>query len=109
SLREGGVRRAAGGMASEWMRKMHPLRLQYELLSSHNPFLSLLGPATAFAHENRKIVSKDNPFWQAQEQMSECIRTALDGYRDVRDQMLEATFRVVYTSPFLQALVGLKA
>jgi hypothetical protein len=58
---------------------------------------------------SRQQVSADNPFWQAQEQMAELVKTSLDAYRDLRDHMYEATFHAVYGSPVLQAMVGLKA
>ena len=62
-----------------------------------------------WARENRHPVSKDNPFWQAQEWLGHWIETSLDAYRDVRDNTSEALFHAIYGSPLVQALVGLKA
>ena len=62
-----------------------------------------------WVRENRKPVSKNNPFWQAQEWFSDWIETSLDAYRDVRDQTSEALFHAIYGSPLVQALVGLNA
>jgi hypothetical protein len=59
--------------------------------------------------ENRTPVSKENAWWQAQEQFSDWIELSLNAYRDVRDHMAEASFHTIYGSPLLQALVGLKA
>jgi hypothetical protein len=103
------VRSFANHGMAEWMRKLHPLRLQYEAFSTSNPALRTLHSSADDAHKSRQQVSADNPLWQAQEQASEFIRTSLDAYRDMRDHMFEATFHAVYGSPMLQAIVGLKA
>jgi hypothetical protein len=55
----------------------------------------------------RRPVAADNPFVALEHQMSENIERALDGYRDARDRMVELTFNAIYTSPWLQAMVGL--
>ncbi len=94
---------------AEWMRKLHPLRLQYEVFSQANPFLRPLRSSIDEARSNRKAVSNDNIFWQAQEQLADHIVTSLNAYRDIRDRMSEAVFHAIYGSPFVQAIVGLKA
>ena len=86
-----------------------PFALPYELLSPVNPFMRPLQSWAEEMKKNRQPVSKDNAFWQAQEQLSDCIRTSLDGYRDLRDHASEALFHAVYGSPVVQAMVGLKA
>ena len=91
------------------MRRLHPLRLQYELFSHANPFMRPILSNLEWVRENRQPVSKNNPFWQAQEWFSDWIETSLDAYRDVRDQTSEALFHAIYGSPLVQALVGLKA
>jgi hypothetical protein len=88
------------------MRRFHPLRLQYEMFSRVNPFVH---PMVSYVRENRQPVSGDNAFWQAQERLSDWTKTSLDAYRDVRDRMIEASFHATYSSPLLQALVGLRA
>ncbi len=94
---------------AESMRKLHPLRLQYEVLSQANPFLRPLRWSIDDARNNRQSVANDNVFWQAQEQLAECIETSLNAYRDIRDHMSEAFFHAIYGSPLVQAIVGLKA
>ena len=91
------------------LRRLHPLRLQYEMFSSANPFMRPLQSAIGHARDNRQPVSAENPLWQAQELFSNWTETWLDAYRDLRDRMCESTFDAVYGSPLLQALVGLKA
>jgi len=94
---------------AQWMRRWHPLRLQYEMLSDANPFVRQLQASAQDAKRDRRPVPEDNVFWQAQEQLSDWIEASLDAYRDVRDRASEAWFHAVYGSPFVQAMVGLKA
>lgn len=103
------VRLFASGDFAQTMLKLHPLRLQYEMLSGELPFMRMLEWAVPRIEQARKPVSEDNIFWQTQEFLSDSIEAALDNYRDVRDRACEATFHAVYGSPFLQAVVGLKA
>jgi pimeloyl-ACP methyl ester carboxylesterase len=91
------------------MRRIHPLRMQYEMFSAENPAMRPLRAAADLARENRQPVPTTNPFWQVQELFSSWTETWLDTYRRQRDEMCEATFNAVYGSPVLQALVGLKA
>jgi pimeloyl-ACP methyl ester carboxylesterase len=93
--------------AGEWLRKWHPLRLQYEMFADGNPFLAPLANLAQQARENRKPVAADNPFLAAQEAMSQQIVTALDAWRDMRDSFAEKTFLSVYGSPMLQAAFGI--
>jgi hypothetical protein len=95
--------------AATWMRKMHPLRLQYELFSTANPFMSYLASMADVVRENRQPVPGDNVFAQVEASASKWIETSLNTYRDLRDQLTEAAFMNVYGSPLLQGLVGLRA
>ena len=103
------VRTLANEGFAEWMRRFHPLRLQYEMLSPANPFMRPLSSSVEDVRKRRQPVSTDNTFWQAQEWFADWIETSLDAYRDVRDHTSEAFFHGIYGSPLLQALVGLKA
>jgi len=103
------VRNWANESSAEWMRRFHPLRMQYEFFSSANPLFQPLMSDAARLRKNRRPVSKDNVFWQMQEWFSDWMVTTLDAYRDVRDDAAEAWFHAIYGSPFLQALVGLRA
>ena len=94
---------------AEWTRRFHPLRLQYEMFSCMNPFSSLLAVAAESVREDRRPVSPDNPFWQAQLRLAEWFDKSLDAYREVRDHTSEAVFHAVFGSPFAQALAGLKS
>jgi pimeloyl-ACP methyl ester carboxylesterase len=93
--------------AAEWMRDLHPLRLQYEIFNSQNPYMSAVQAFAERASEDRKPASKDNPFLAFQEQVSKQIVHALDSWRDSQEALSEAIFLNVYGSPALQAAVGI--
>ena len=94
---------------AEWMRKMHPLRLPYEIFTPANPLLKSVSSMADNVRENRQPVSPDNALWQAQERMGKAIESSLKAYGDMRDRLLETAFHAVYGSPLLQALAELKA
>ena len=91
------------------MRRCHPLRLQYELLSHANPFLQPLMSSVEDVKKNRQVVAKDNALWQAQGQLANWIETSLDAYRDTRDNLMEFWFHAIYGSALVQSLAGLRA
>ncbi len=92
---------------AEFARNIHPLRLQYEAFSSQNPLMAAIKSAADKAEENRKPVSKDNPFLAFQEQISKQIVHALDSWRDATEALSETMFLNLYGSPALQAAVGI--
>jgi hypothetical protein len=100
------VRALATPMTAEWLQKLHPLRLSYELLSDSNPMTAMLKPLTRWAREHRQPAAADNPFVVWQENMSKQITAALDAWRDARDTIAEQAFFAAYGSPLLQAAVG---
>jgi hypothetical protein len=103
------IRLFANEGAATFMRKLHPLRLQFELFSTANPFMPYLASVADVVRENRQTVSKDNVFAQAEASISRWIESSLRSYGDLRDALIEATFLNIYGSPALQAMVGLKA
>ena len=103
------VRLGANEGAAQWMRQLHPLRMQYEIFSRNNPFMPPLLSASEQVRKNRTPVSKDNALWRAQTLFSDWIEASLNAYRDVCEHTSEALFHTVYGSPLLQALVGLQA
>src|SRR3954454_5546824 len=92
---------------AELTRNLHPLRVQYEAFSSQNPWMAAVKSTAQDIEENRKPVSKDNPFLALQEKISKQIVTALDGWRDAQEALSEAVFLNVYGLPALQAAVGI--
>ena len=101
------VRAFVNPSSAEWMRKMHPLRLTYDLFSDANPMMAMLKPMIAWARDNRRPASADNPYVAWQEHMSQQITAALDHWRDARDTWVEQTFFAMYDSPVHQAALGI--
>jgi hypothetical protein len=91
---------------AELMHRWHPLRLQYEMFSSQNPFMKPVENAAEKARDAREPVAKDNPFVEFQEKVSKQIVSSLDQWRDSQEALSEAMFLAIYGSPALQAAVG---
>ncbi len=103
------VRAMANNTTAEWLRRLHPLRMSYDMFSDRNPLMSLLPPAARWVRENRRPVEPDNPFLKWQEAFSDLAIKSLDAYRDWRDMMTEQAFFAFYGQPWFQALMGLRA
>jgi len=101
------IRKMVTPEMAETMRHLHPLRLQYEAFSSKNPLMSAVKSVADGIEDNRKPVSKDNPFLAFQEQMSRQIVHALDSWRDATEALSEMVFLNVYGSPALQTALGI--
>jgi len=101
------VRALANPPMAEWMQKLHPLRVTYELFSDANPMMAMLKPMAAWVRQNRTAAASDNPFVVWQENISKQIIGALDAWRDGRDHLAEQTFFTVYGLPALQAALGI--
>ncbi|HEY0726059.1 MAG TPA: DUF3141 domain-containing protein, partial [Pyrinomonadaceae bacterium] len=100
------VRAMVSNPLADWMREMHPLRLQYELFSDKNPAMAQVAGLARQVRENRKQVASDNPFVAMQEQFSNQIIAGLEAWREASEKIAERTFLTVYGSPTLQAAVG---
>jgi hypothetical protein len=92
---------------AQFMQKLHPLRLQYELFSDANPTMAPVAAMADQVRKNRKSVAADNPFAALQEAVSGQIVAALNAWRDIVEASAEQTFMAVYGSPALQAAVGI--
>ncbi|WJR79762.1 DUF3141 domain-containing protein [Bradyrhizobium sp. NP1] len=92
---------------AEWMRQMHPLRVQYEVLGGQNPVSKAIEGTADKIRENRKPTAVGNPFLAFQETISKNIVTALDRWRDAQEALSETMFLSVYGSPALQAALGI--
>jgi hypothetical protein len=103
------VRALANESLADWMRRLHPLRLQYDTFSDANPFMRALPAMAEAARAYRQPVAAGNLLLQAQEAVSRQIEQALESYGEVRDRACEQLFHAVYGSPLLQALAGLRA
>jgi hypothetical protein len=92
---------------AETMRRLHPLRLSYEMFGASNPMMSWVEKAAGVVREERRPAGSDNPFLAFQEQMSGEIVNALEGWRKMTEKMAEETFRIVYGAPAVQAALGI--
>jgi pimeloyl-ACP methyl ester carboxylesterase len=101
------VRAMTSAPMAEWMRRLHPLRLQYELFSDANPFMASVKTMADRVREDRRPVSADNSFVALQQTMSEQIVANLDAWRDMTETFAERMFLSVYGSPMLHAAVGI--
>jgi hypothetical protein len=103
------VQQLANDYAATWLRRLHPHRVGFEVLSDKNPFMAPIASLAEQVRAHRRAVAPDNPFLALQEAISRQIVEALDRYRDARDQFCEALFLWVYGSPLMQAAAGLRA
>ena len=100
------VRAMVSNPLADWMREMHPLRLQYELFSDQNPAMAQVARLAEQVRENRKQVASDNPLIAMQEQFSNQIVAGLEAWREASEKIAERTFLSIYGLPALQAAVG---
>ena len=103
------IRAFATEQGAEWLRRMHPLRVGYELFSDRNPALQPLAATAATVEENRRPVAADNIFLQWEKVFSDWIKSSLETFGEWRDAMTENMFFGVYDHSWLQAFLGLPA
>ena len=103
------VRALVNDQTADWLRRLHPHRLSYEIFSDRNPWLRPIAEAAETVRKHRRPVDATNPFLALQELVSKQISESLDRYREARDQLGEAIFMTVYGSPLLQGMLGLRA
>ena len=101
------VRAAVTPATAEWMRRLHPLRLPYEVLSDTHPLAAPIETIATWVRQHRTPAAADNPYLTLQENASRLIITALDGWRDLRDNLAELTFLAIYGSSALQVALGI--
>ena len=99
----------ANEQCAEWLHKLNPSELPFELFSDRNPLMRQIAQLAEQVRQQRQPASADNPLLKWQAMISEGIIAALDGWRDLRDRSMEQIFLSTYGSPLLQALVGMRA
>ncbi len=92
---------------ADFMRNLHPLRLQYDMFGDDNLATRGIEEAADNIRDHRQAGGKGNPFVALQESYSKSVVSALDAWRDARDAMSESLFLAIYGSPALQAAVGI--
>jgi pimeloyl-ACP methyl ester carboxylesterase len=103
------VRAAVTPQSVEWMQRMHPLRLPYELISDQNPWVAPVAKLAEQTHEHRRPVADDNPFVVMERMISNNIVAGLSMWQELRDAAGEQLFMNIYGSQFVQDLAGLGA
>src|SRR5215831_17328698 len=103
------VRGFANEQTAEWLHRLNPSELPFELFSSRNPLMRYVGQLAEQVRQQRQPASPDNPLLQMQAMVSKGIIAALDGWCELRDRSLEQMFLAIYSAPLLQARVGLRA
>jgi Protein of unknown function (DUF3141) len=101
------VRAAISQPAAEWLRRLHPLRLQYEVVSDKNPLMASVAAMAQVVRENRRPAAADNPFLALRETVSDAFVAGLNAWRDAIETIAEQTFLAIYGSPALQTAVGI--
>ena len=84
-------------------------RLRFGLFSDRNPLMAPVASWADLVRADRRPVSADNPLSQAEHLVSNWIVKSLDALTEARDRTVEGIFMSTYGSPFLQALMGLRA
>jgi pimeloyl-ACP methyl ester carboxylesterase len=103
------VRSLANEQSAQWLRRMHPLRLGYEVLSDSNPVMKPVASAADEVKKNRQSVADDNLFLQWEKSFSDWMTFSLNAFGEWRDIMTENMFFGVYSQPWVQALLGQRA
>jgi hypothetical protein len=101
------VRAMVTPQMAEWMSKLHPLRVSYDIFGGQGPLMKTVEAQAEAIREKRKPVPKSNPFLEAQETVSKSIVNTLDKWRDAQEALSESMFLAFYGSPAVQAAVGI--
>ena len=101
------VRTIANSPMADWLHQMHPLRLQYEVMSDANPMMAWVSTLADQVRKDRRPVAADNPFVAMQENFSRQVVAGLDRWRDMSEALAEKAFLTTYGTPTLQAAAGL--
>jgi len=94
------VQATSNEASAQWLRDMHPLRMQNWAISSLNPWLAWLAPAAEAARANRQALDDDDPLRKREKFGAEVMSASLDLYRALRDAATEAGFFNVYANLF---------
>ena len=101
------VRALVNPSMAEFIRRLHPLRLQYEIFSNTNPLMAPVAALADRVRHDRRPAAADNFFIALQENVSHQIVTALDAWRDASEALAEQTFMAMYGPSTVQAALGI--
>jgi hypothetical protein len=103
------VRKAVTEQSAEFLRRMHPNRLRFQMFADENPLMMPVAAWAQTVRADRRPVSSDNPFLAFERMISGIVGDSLEAWGKARDLMQEQIFLNTYASRWLQALVGLRA
>jgi Protein of unknown function (DUF3141) len=101
------VRAMVSPPLAEAMRRMHPLRLSYEMFSPRNPWMAWVATEAERVRGRRRPASDGNPLVEAQMLVSRQIVEGLDAWRKAAERLSEDTFHAIYGTPALQVALGI--
>ena len=101
------VRAFVNPALADFIRRLHPLRLQYEMFSNANPMMAPVAAWAEQVHSRRRPASADNPFIAMQENVSKQIVAGLEAWRAATEDFSERLFMAVYGSKPFQAAMGI--
>jgi hypothetical protein len=91
------------------MHQFNPAELPMLLFSEKNPLMKQVAEWAEQVRENRQPVAKDNPLVAMQAQFSDAMVQALEQFGKIKDRSYEQMFLGIYSSPLIQAMLGLRA
>ena len=101
------VRALASPPMAEAARRMHPLRLSYEMFGAGNPWMAWVATEAERVRGRRHAANADNPLVAAQALASRAIVEGLDAWRVAAERLSEQTFHALYGAPTVQAALGI--
>ncbi len=90
------VKLAATRPLADALGKLHPLRVQREVLSDASPLAALIRHQASQARAQRVSVSEQHPMRQAEHKLDAQITSGLNQYRDQRDAAAVQLARTLY-------------
>ncbi|MBV8122236.1 MAG: DUF3141 domain-containing protein [Alphaproteobacteria bacterium] len=103
------VRAMVTQQSAELMRRSHPNRLRFEMFADENPFMRPVADWAASVRRDRRPARPENPFLAVERMVSDMVASGLEMWGNARDAATEVFFFNTYSSPILQAMVGLRA
>lgn len=98
------VRSMVNETFANWLRELHPLRVQRYAFSDQNPFFWAMPWMAALTKAYRQPVASDNPYVKLEGIFSETVEESLNLFRDMRDITQEFCFKSLFSNPFAKQL-----
>jgi hypothetical protein len=101
------VRAMVSPPLAEAMRRMHPLRLSYEMFGPRNPWMAWVATEAERVRGRRRAADSGNPLLAAPPLVSQAMVEGLDAWRKAAERLSEEAFHAIYGTPALQAALGI--